>query len=197
MKTGLFFGSFNPIHIGHLAIANYIVEYSDLEEIWFVVSPHNPLKKKTTLLDDRNRLYMVHMAIEDDPRFRACDIEFYLPQPSYTIDTMAYIAEKYPDREFILIMGEDNLLTLHKWKNPEEIIKRYAIITYPRVNPGNADDKALASILDIAKVTRVEAPLMEISGSFIRDAIREGKDISWFVPSRVWKYLKEMHYDER
>lgn len=197
MKTGLFFGSFNPIHIGHLAIANYIVEYTDLDEIWFIISPHNPLKAKNTLLDDRNRLYMVRMAIEDDLRFRASDIEFSLPRPSYTIDTMAFLSEKYPERDFTLIMGEDNLFTLHKWKNPEELVKRFPIITYPRVNAGENDDPVLKKIIKEARVTMVKAPLIEISGSFIRSAIKEGKDISYFLPAPVWKYIREMHYYEK
>ena len=197
MKTGLFFGSFNPIHIGHMAIANYIVEYTSLDEIWFVVSPHNPLKEKTTLLDDRNRLYMVRLAVEDDPRFRACDIEFSLPKPSYTIDTMAFLTEKYPGREFSLIMGEDNLCTLHKWKNPEELVKRYHIYVYPRMDVEKKENQTLKNILSLADITNVNAPVMEISGTFIRDAIKEGKDIGWFVPAPVWKYIQEMHYYEK
>lgn len=197
MKTGLFFGSFNPIHIGHLAIANYVVEFTDLDEVWFIVSPHNPLKQKSTLLDDRNRLYMVRLAIEDDQRFRASDIEFTLPSPSYTIDTMAFLSEKYPDREFILIMGEDTLYTLHKWKNALELVKRYPIITYPRVKPGDNDDPVLNDIIKSATVTKVGAPLMEISGTFIRNTIKAGKNISHFVPAPVWKYIQEMHYYEK
>jgi len=197
MKTGLFFGSFNPIHIGHMAIANYIVEYTSLDEIWFVVSPHNPLKEKATLLDDRNRLYMVRLAVEDDPRFRACDIEFSLPKPSYTIDTMAFLTEKYPGREFSLIMGEDNLCTLHKWKNPEELVKRYHIYIYPRMNAGKKEDQTLKKILSLADITTVNAPVMEISGTFIRDAVKDGKDIGWYMPAPVWKYIQEMHYYEK
>lgn len=197
MKTGLFFGSFNPIHIGHLAIANYIVEFTDLDDIWFIVSPQNPLKAKETLLDDNNRLYMVRLAIEDDPRFRASDIEFELSRPSYTIDTMAFLSEKYPERDFTLIMGEDNLCTLHKWKNPEELVKRYPIITYPRVQSGTINDPFLKKILQSARVTMAKAPLMEISGSFIRRSIKEGKDVSWFLPAPVWKYIREMHYYEK
>lgn len=197
MKTGLFFGSFNPIHIGHLAIANYIVEFTELNEVWFIVSPHNPLKQKSTLLDDRNRLYMVRLAIDDDPRFRVSDIEFTLPRPSYTIDTMTFLSEKYPDREFTLIMGEDTLYTLHKWKNALELVKRYPIITYPRLKSGENDDPVLKNIIKSAVVTKVGAPLMEISGTFIRNAIKDGKDISHFVPAPVWKYIQEMHYYEK
>ncbi len=194
MKTGLFFGSFNPIHIGHMAIANYIAEYTDLREIWFVVSPHNPLKPKDSLLDDRDRFYLVELAIGNDLRFRASDIEFSLPRPSYTIDTMAYLSEKYPEREFTLIMGEDNLNTLHKWKNAAELVKRYPLIVYPRLNPGRKSSRKLQEILVMANVTEVSAPLMEISGTFIRKAIREGKDLSWYVPAPAWKYITEMHF---
>jgi nicotinate-nucleotide adenylyltransferase len=194
MKTGLFFGSFNPIHIGHMAIANYIAEYTDLREIWFVVSPHNPLKPKESLLDDRDRFYLVELAIGNDLRFRASDIEFSLPQPSYTIDTMAYLSEKYPERSFTLIMGEDNLNTLHKWKNAAELVKRYPLIVYPRLNPGRKSSQKLNDILATATVKEVSAPLMEISGTFIRNAIREGKDLSWYVPAPAWKYITEMHF---
>jgi len=194
MKTGLFFGSFNPVHIGHMAIANYIAEYTDLREIWFVVSPHNPLKPKESLLDDRDRYYLVELAIGNDLRFRASDIEFSLPQPSYTIDTMAYLSEKYPEREFTLIMGEDNLNTLHKWKNAAELVKRYPLIVYPRLNPGRKSSRKLQEILVTASVKEVNAPLMEISGTFIRSAVKEGKDLSWYVPAPAWKYITEMHF---
>jgi nicotinate-nucleotide adenylyltransferase len=196
MNTGLFFGSFNPIHIGHMAIANYIAEYSSLKEIWFVVSPHNPLKTKETLLGDRDRLYMAELAIGGDQRFRVSDVEFTLRQPSYTIDTMAYLTEKYPSRRFTLIMGEDNLTTLHKWKNAEELVKRYPIVIYPRLNPGRRSSSRLTEILEMASVTEIDAPVMEISGTFIRNAIREGKDVSWFVPAPAWKYIREMHFYE-
>jgi nicotinate-nucleotide adenylyltransferase len=194
MKTGLFFGSFNPIHIGHMAIANYIAEYTDLREIWFVVSPQNPLKPRDSLLDDRDRYYLVELAIGNDHRFRASDIEFSLARPSYTIDTMTYLSEKYPEREFTLIMGEDNLNTLHKWKNAAELVKRYPLIVYPRLNPGRKSSMKLQDILVKASVTEVKAPLMEISGTFIRQAIREGKDLSWYVPAQAWKYITEMHF---
>jgi nicotinate-nucleotide adenylyltransferase len=196
METGLFFGSFNPIHIGHMAIANYISEYSSLKEIWFVVSPHNPLKTKETLLGDRDRLNMAELAIGDDPRFRVSGVEFTLRQPSYTIDTMAYLTEKYPSRRFTLIMGEDNLATLHKWKNAEELVKRYPIVVYPRLKPGRRNSKRLIEILQLASVREISAPVMEISGTFIRSAIREGKDVSWFVPAPAWKYIREMHFYE-
>jgi nicotinate-nucleotide adenylyltransferase len=196
MDTGLFFGSFNPIHIGHMAIANYIAEYSSLKEIWFVVSPHNPLKTKDTLLGDRDRLYMAELAIGGDRRFRVSDVEFTLRQPSFTIDTMAYLTEKYPARSFTLIMGEDNLMTLHKWKNAGELVKRYPIVVYPRLKPGRRNNRRLIELLQMASVTEINAPVMEISGTFIRSAIREGKDVSWFVPAPAWKYIREMHFYE-
>lgn len=197
METGLFFGSFNPVHIGHTAIANFIAEYSSIREIWFVVSPQNPLKPKESLLDDRDRLYLAQLAIGDDPRFRVSDIEFTLPQPSYTIDTLAYLAERYPSRKFKLIMGEDNLNTLHKWKNAEELVKRYSIIVYPRLHPGRRTNKRLIDILAMADIEEIKAPVMEISGTFIREAIRQGKDVSWFVAPAVWKYIREMHFYEQ
>ena len=196
METGLFFGSFNPVHIGHMAIANYITEYSSVKEIWFVVSPHNPLKKKDSLLGDRDRLYLTELAIGADPRFRVSDVEFSLPQPSYTIDTLAWLTEKHPSRRFTLIMGEDNLVTLHKWKNPETLVKQYPIIVYPRLYPETGKSRRLDEILAMADVQKADAPVMEISGTFIRRAISEGKDISWFLPAPVWKYIKEMHFYE-
>lgn len=192
----MFFGSFNPVHIGHMAIANYIAEYSSLKEIWFVVSPHNPLKAKESLLKDRDRLYMTELAIGEDPRFRVSDVEFTLPQPSYTIDTLAWLAEKYPARSFTLIMGEDNLTTLHKWKNVEMLVKQYPIIVYPRLYPGTKSSKRLEEIIAMASVMKIDAPVMDISGTFIRSAIKAGKDVSWFVPAPTWRYIREMHFYE-
>lgn len=193
MKTGLYFGSFNPIHIGHLAIANYMLEFTDLSELWFVVSPHNPLKKKSTLLDDRQRLEMVRLALGDDQRFRVSDIEFKLSQPSYTIDTLAYLEEKFPEREFALIMGSDNLKTLHKWKNIESILNNYQIFVYPR--PDYSEDEQ--AIKGPNKITITRAPLMEISSVFIRKAIKEGKYIQYFLPEKVYQYIREMHFYEK
>lgn len=193
MKTGLFFGSFNPIHIGHLAIANYMLEFTDLSQLWFVVSPHNPLKEKSTLLDDRQRLEMVRLALGDDQRFRVSDIEFKLPRPSYTIDTLAYLEEKFPEREFALIMGSDNLKTIHKWKNIENILTNYQIFVYPRPDY-SADEKPLKVP---NKITITRAPLMEISSVFIRKAIKDGKDVQYFLPEKVYKYICEMHFYEK
>ncbi len=191
MITGLYFGSFNPIHIGHLAIANFMIEYSDLEQLWFVVSPQNPLKEKKSLLQDYHRLEMVRRAVEEDDRFRASDIEFRLPTPSYTIDTLAYLGEKNPGREFQLVMGADGLRTFHKWKHADLIKKNYHRLIYPR--PGIDKDTANKSL----NSTMVEAPMMDISSSFIRKAIREGKDIRHLVPPKAYIYMKEMHFYEK
>lgn len=191
MITGLYFGSFNPIHIGHLAIANFMVEFSDLDQLWFVVSPQNPLKAKSSLLQDYHRLALVRLAIEDDDRFRASDIEFKLPTPSYTIDTMTYLEEKHPGMEFQLIMGADGLRTFHKWKHSDLIVKRYHRLIYPR--PGIDLKKAVR----IPNATLVDAPMMEISSSFIRKAIKEGKDVRHLVPARAYKYIREMHFYEK
>lgn len=188
MKIGLFFGSFNPIHIGHLALSNYIVEFSDLQQIWFVVSPHNPLKEKKTLLDDYARLELVEMAINDDPRFNICDIEFKLPQPSYTIDTLTYLKEKYPSHEFAIIMGSDGLKTFHKWKNNEQIIKNHKRFIYPRY-PDNKD-----FIKEHKNVIIVEAPKIEISSTLIRSAIRSNKDMRHFLPKRVFEEIDRCGY---
>lgn len=193
-KTGLYFGSFNPVHIGHIAIAGYMTQFTDLEQIWFIVSPQNPLKKKETLLEGHQRLYMVQLAIGDDLKFRASDIEFHMPVPSYTIDTMAYLGEKYPDREFCLVMGEDNLYTIHKWKNAEELVKRYAIYVYPRPDSARPVSDKFESLIRKATIITTSAPLMEISGTFIRNAISKGKDMSYFLPPAVWKYIDEMHF---
>lgn len=196
MKTGLYFGSFNPIHIGHMAIANYIIEYSDLDEIWFVVSPHNPLKKKQTLLDDHHRIRLTEIAIEGEDRFRVSDIETKLPKPSYTIDTLAYLVERFPSAKFSLIMGGDNLLTLHKWKNAVQLVKRFPFYIYPRKETDIQNIPELKEILSLADITIVRAPLIEISGTFIRESIKLKKDIRHFLPPGVWQYIIEMHFYE-
>ena len=189
LKVGLYFGSFNPVHIGHMAIANYMVEYTSIDQLWFIVSPHNPLKNKSNLLNDYQRLDLVNRAIEDDNRFRASNIEFNLPKPSYTIDTLTYLKEKFPDYEFVILMGSDNLESFHKWKNFKTIVQNYGIIVYPR--PGFEQAKVLKhENIVIAK----EAPLMEVSSSFIRNAIHEGKDVRHFLPQNVWKYVDEMNF---
>jgi nicotinate-nucleotide adenylyltransferase len=189
-KTGLFFGSFNPIHQGHLVIANYMVEFTDICQVWFIVSPQNPLKEKNSLLADHHRLAMANIAVEDDPRFRASNIEFHLPQPSFTIDTLTYLAEKHPEKEFVLICGSDNLTSFSKWKNYEELLNRYQLYIYPRPNTE-------ASAFDShPHIHFTQAPLIEISSSFIRQGIREGRNLRQFLPEKVWKYLTEMHFYE-
>lgn len=184
IETGLYFGSFNPVHIGHLAIANYMVEFTGLDEFWFVVTPQNPLKQKANLLNDFDRLEMVKMAVEGDERMQVSDIEFYLPKPSYTIDTLTYLKERNPNRNFKILMGSDNLDNFSKWKNHEIILQNYGVIVYPR--PGfSSPSVELQKNIIIAK----DAPQMEISSSFIRNAIKEGKDVRHFLPPKVWEYI--------
>lgn len=191
MKVGLFFGSFNPIHVGHMVLANFMLEYTDLERIWFVVSPHNPLKQKQSLLDERHRLQLVNLAIGDNTKLKASDIEFKLLQPSYTIDTLTYLKEKYPKNEFALIMGTDNLDSFHKWKNYEEILKQFELYVYPR--PGFEGGQLRSH----TKVKLVNAPIMEISSTMLRQAIKEKKDVRYFLPEASWNYIKEMHFYEK
>lgn len=194
---GLYFGSFNPVHIGHTAIAGYMTEFTKIDQVWFVVSPHNPLKKKETLLDDYQRLYMAQLAIGDSDKLKTSDIEFKLPVPSYTIDTLTYLGEKYPDNEFCLVMGEDNLYTLHKWKNSVELIRKFPIYIYPRPGTVRPTSPMLDQILSTAIIHHVKAPMIEISGTFIRDGIKKGKDMSYFLSAAVWKYIEEMHFYEK
>jgi len=189
-KTGLFFGSFNPIHNGHLIVANHMLEYTDLSEIWFVISPHNPLKDKKSLLEDHHRYYMVNLAIEDNYHFRASNIEFGMPKPSYTINTLTYLYDSYPGRDFVLIAGGDILPSLHKWKNYEMILEYYQIYIYPRPGGHKNPYKGHPSI------SLVDAPMLEISSSFIRDAIKNGKDLRYILPDKVYKYILDMHFYE-
>lgn len=191
MKIGLYFGTFNPIHVGHLVIANHITQYTDVDEVWMVVTPHSPLKKKKGLLEDYHRLHMVHLSTEPYDRLKASDIEFNLPQPNYTIDTMVYLHEKYPNHEFCLIMGEDNLDSFHKWKNYELLLERYSLIVYPRRYQDKAKltDKA-STLLNHPNVLLVDnAPIMEISSTFIRQAIKDNKDVRPLLDHKVWSYI--------
>ncbi len=190
-KVGLFFGSFNPIHNGHLMLANYLAEYGGLDEIWFVVSPQNPFKDKKSLLADSHRLYMVEMAIKDDERFQVCDIEFYMPQPSYTIDTLTRLQERHPNTDFYLICGMDNIESFKKWKNYEAILQYHHLMVYPRKGYSSNE------LVDHPSVTVVEAPEIEVSSTFIRNAIGEGKDVRYFVPKEVYKYIVDMHFYEK
>lgn len=198
MKVGLYFGSFNPIHVGHLIIANYMVDNTDLDQVWFVVSPHNPLKDKKTLLADYHRLALVKEAIDDNPKLRASDIEFSLEQPNYTVKTLAVLTEKYPGYEFSLLMGEDNFRTLHKWYNYEYLLKNYRIFIYPRVQAIQAkescEDKTSGFRQHSNVVFLEEAPGMNISSSYIRRAIRNGKDVKYMLTPPVLKYVDEMGF---
>jgi len=184
-EIGLFFGSFNPVHVGHMIIANFMVEHSDLDEIWMVVSPHNPFKEKKSLAKDHDRLHLVNLAIGDNTKIKASDIEFGLQKPSYTIDTLTYLKEKYPHHTFSLIMGGDNLGTFHKWKNYQAILDSHKIYVYNR--PGYE----LGNLAQHEKVTILEAPLLTISASYIRKQIKEGKSIQYLVPEAVWQYVNE------
>ncbi|HLU87335.1 MAG TPA: nicotinate (nicotinamide) nucleotide adenylyltransferase [Taishania sp.] len=198
MKVGLYFGSFNPIHIGHLIIANHIVQYSDLEQIWFVVSPHNPLKEKKTLLKDYHRLALVKEAIEDNPKFRASDIEFGLQQPSYTVKTLVALEEKYPNFQFSIIMGEDNLKTLHKWYNYEYLLNNYQIFVYPRATSSQeqaSKENSLYKFINHQHINILkDVPVMNISSTFIRNAIKNGMDVQYLLPPPVLKYIDEMGF---
>lgn len=202
MKIGLYFGTFNPIHVGHLVIANYMAEFTDLDQVWLVVSPHNPLKEKSTLLADHHRLALVQVAIEDNVNLRASDIEFKLPKPSYTVTTLTHLKERYPQHEFALIMGEDNLRTLHKWYNHDYLLKNHRIYVYPRVLTIQEE----AEVQEIGKQTNnafsehqnvilcEDAPVMKVSASFIRNAIRDKKDVRYLLTDPVQKYIDEMNF---
>jgi nicotinate-nucleotide adenylyltransferase len=187
MKIGLFFGSFNPVHIGHKVIASYLVDFTDLDKVMFVVSPQNPLKQKISLLDQYHRLQIIRAEIEDNSKLEVSDIEFDMPKPSYTIDTLVRLKEKYPENDYSIIMGSDNLQNFHKWKNYEQILEDYSVYVYPR--PGYEISGSHKNIHVIEGV-----PQMEISSSFIRKSIKEGKDISYLMPEKAWIYTDEMNF---
>ncbi|NCF42679.1 MAG: nicotinate-nucleotide adenylyltransferase [Bacteroidetes bacterium] len=189
MKVGLYFGTFNPIHVGHLIIANHFAEHSDLEEIWCVVTPQNPFKTKQSVLDNHQRLEMVYLATKEYPKIKPSDIEFQLPQPNYTVHSLAYLEEKYPKYEFALIMGEDNLASLPKWKNAEVLLDRYPIYVYPR-----KIEQSYAAVDSKGTIIKVDAPIIEISSSFIRKSIKSAKNIRPLLPESVWVYLDEMNF---
>lgn len=189
MKIGLYFGTFNPIHVGHLIIANHFAEHSDLDQVWCVVTPQNPLKVKQSILSNRQRLEMVFLATEAYPKIKPSDIEFGLSQPNYTIHTLVYLEEKYPEHEFALIMGEDNLISLPKWKNAEVLLQRYSIYVYPRKLNSTPPKPNIKG-----RIHKVGAPIIEISSSFIRNSIKKGKNIRPLLPEAVWVYLDEMNF---
>jgi nicotinate-nucleotide adenylyltransferase len=188
MQIGLFFGSFNPIHIGHLAIASYAAQFGELDQVWFVVSPHNPFKEKRSLLKAHHRLAMVRAAIDDISYLSVSDIELALPQPSYTINTLAHLEEKYPQHQFSLLIGSDNLAGFPKWKNHELILERHQLLVYPRVG------SEPSILLKHPHVQEISAPQVEISSTFIRTSIFEGKDVRCFMPERAWLYLEKMNF---
>lgn len=190
-KVGLYFGTFNPIHMGHLVIANHMVEFSQLDEVWFVVTPQSPFKAKKSLLDNNHRYQMVLEATEDYPKLRPSTIEFGLDQPNYTIDTLAHLSEKYPEgHQFGLIMGEDNLKSFHKWKNYEVILAHHELYVYPRISEGSWPE----SLQDHPHIHMVDAPIMEISSTFIRKSHKAGKNIRPLLPEAVWRYMDEMNF---
>jgi len=190
-QVGLYFGTFNPVHIGHMVIANHMVEFSELDEVWFVVTPQSPFKTKKKLLDNHHRYQMVFEATKDFPKLKPSKIEFELPQPNYTINTLVHLEEQYGSAyEFCLIMGEDNLKGFHKWKNYETILTNYSLYVYPRIS----EDKVPRQFQDHPKIHKVTAPIMEISSTFIRKNHKAGKNIRTMLPDSVWHYLDEMNF---
>lgn len=190
MKVGLYFGTFNPIHVGHLIIANHLVEYSDLDEVWFVVTPQSPDKRRKTLLDNHHRLELVFRALEEYPKLKPSDIEFKLSQPNYTVHTLAHITDKYPEKLFSLIMGEDNIRGFHKWKNYEVILENHEIYVYPRIS--NSLKKS--PLLEHIKVHKIDAPIVQISSTLIRDGIKNNKNVRPMLSEKVWHYIDEMNF---
>ncbi len=190
MKIGLYFGTFNPIHVGHLIIANHMVENSDLDEIWMVVTPHNPFKKKSSLLDNHHRFELVYKATQEYTKIKPSNIEFKLPQPNYTAHTLAHISDRYKDKEFCLIMGEDNLKGFHKWKNFETILEHHKIYVYPRISEG-----IIATQFDEhPKIHKIAAPIVQVSSTMIRNGIKDGKNIKPMLTKEVWSYIDEMNF---
>ena len=184
-KVGIYSGSFNPIHHGHVMLANYLVEFSDLDELWFVVTPQNPLKKKEDLLDDDERLKMVQLAIGDDPRIHVSDIEMHLSTPSYTINTLTALSEQYPDSEFVFICGMDSLQNLKNWREYQKILDNYELLVFPREGYDGGE------LINYPSVTVLKTPIIEISSTFIRQCIKEGRDVRHFMPEKAFEYMKE------
>lgn len=189
-KVGIYSGSFNPIHHGHVMLANYLVEFSELDELWFVVTPQNPLKKKEDLLDDDERLKMVQLAVGDDPRFFVSDIEMHLPTPSYTINTLTALSELYPDCEFVFICGMDSLQNLKNWREYQRILDNYELLVFPREGYDGGE------LVNSPSVKILKTPIVEVSSTFIRNCVREGRDVRHFMPEKAFLYMKERHFYE-
>ncbi len=190
-QIGLYFGTFNPIHIGHLVIANHMVEYSPLDEVWFVITPQSPFKTKQSLLDNNHRYQMVFEAVQEYQKLKVSTVEFDLPQPNYTIHTLLHLKEKYgKDYSFSLLLGEDNLKSFHKWKNYEQILQHHHLYVYPRISGGSIPEQFKKH----AKVHTIDAPIMEISSTFIRKAQKAGKNVRPLLPEAVWKFMDEMNF---
>ena len=189
-KIGLYFGTFNPIHIGHLILANHFAETTDLDEVWFVVTPQNPMKRKDSILDNHHRLELVYKATYDYPKLRPSDIEFGLPMPNYTINSLTHLEEKHPDKQFVLLMGEDNLVSFPKWKNYELILDRYELYVYPR----KTDRTIPKPFQNNPKINLIDAPQIELSSSAIRKAIKANQNIRPLLPPESWLYLDEMNF---
>jgi nicotinate-nucleotide adenylyltransferase len=198
MRVGLYFGTFNPIHVGHLIIANAMADLDELDQVWLVVTPQNPLKHANNLLEDYHRLALVKVAIDDNIRLRACDIEFNLPKPSYTVDTLAYLREKYPKYDFALIMGEDNLRSFQRWKNYEFILEKHRIYVYPRpitiAELQNQVKSTEMAIVNAPNVVITDAPVMQLSSTVIRNRIKQGQSIQYLVTDPVLNYIDEMNF---
>ena len=191
-RVGLFFGSFNPLHVGHMILANYMVVHTEMKEVWFVVSPQNPFKERKSLLNAIHRYAIVERTIEHDVRFKVSNVEFAMPKPSYTVDTLVKLQEQFPENNFSLIMGQDNLTHIHKWKNSEVLLRDYSIYVYPRAGSDKLDVKGINDTL--SNIHMVEAPIVEVSATAIRKDISKGKDVSWFLPEKAWKYIAEMNF---
>lgn len=189
-KVGIYSGSFNPIHHGHVMLANYLVEFSDLDELWFVVTPQNPLKQKSGLLDDSERLKMVQLAVGDDPRFFVSDIEMHLPTPSYTINTLSALSGQYPDCQFVFICGMDSLQSFRNWREYQKILDNYELLVFPREGYDGGD------LVDYPSVTVLETPILEISSTFIRQCVKEGRDVRHFIPEKAFLYMKQRGFYE-
>ena len=187
-KVGIYSGSFNPIHHGHVMLANYLVEFSDLDELWFVVSPQNPLKQRDDLLDDAERLKMVQLAVGDDPRFRVSDVEMHLSRPSYTINTLTYLSEQYPDCQFVFICGMDSLQNFPHWREWQKIIDNYELLVFPRKGYDGGE------LVIHPHVTVLETPVIEVSSTFIRECLKAGKDVRHFMPEKAYEFLVEKGY---